>query len=92
MLVHSMAETFRSGSRGAAHDLRLITADWGVPLDLVTVEVRMWHGDADPEVSSSNARRLAVALPRCQVHLLAGAGHHVDLAHPERLLAAVGEG
>lgn len=92
MLAQSMAETFRSGSRGAAHDVRLATADWGLPLDRITAEVDLWHGAADTEVPPATARRLAEALPRCPVRLVPGGGHHLDLASAEVILGPLGEG
>lgn len=91
LLGQSMAESFRSGARGPAHDLRLVTADWDLPLAAVDAEVHLWHGDADGEVPLPGARRLAGALPRCAVLEVPGAGHHLDLSHPELPLAgAVG--
>ena len=89
LLAQSMAETFRSGTRGAAHDLRLLAADWGLALDLVTADVDVWHGATGTQGASVNVRRLADDLPRCRLHEVAGAGHHVDLAAPERLLGAL---
>lgn len=89
MLTQSMTEAFRSGCRGAAHDLRLITADWGLPFHQISAEVGIWHGDADLEVTPASARRLADALPRGALHLLPGAGHHVALTHPGDVLDAL---
>lgn len=89
LLGQSLVETFRSGARGVAHDVRLVTADWRLPLDRIAAAVHLWHGDADPEVSPADARRLAGALPRCQVLAVPGAGHHLDLVRPELPLAGV---
>ena len=91
LLRQSMAETFRSGARGVAYDLRLVTADWGLPLGEIGMEVHLWHGEADGELPSAGARRLAGMLPRCPVLEVPGGGHHLDLARPELPLAgAVG--
>ena len=89
LLGQSVVETFRSGARGVAHDVRLLTADWRLPLDRIAVAVHLWHGDADTDVSPAGARRLAGALPRCQVLEVPGAGHHLDLVRPELPLAGV---
>ncbi|HUR23087.1 MAG TPA: alpha/beta hydrolase [Acidimicrobiales bacterium] len=86
MLVHSMAESFRSGPRGAAHDIRLVTADWGIPLGEVGGQVDVVHGGADNEVRPENARRLTDALPRARFHLVPGAGHHLTLTSPGQVL------
>jgi pimeloyl-ACP methyl ester carboxylesterase len=90
LLTQSMAESFRSGPRGAAHDLRLVSADWGIPFDEVSATVGVWHGDADLEVTPENVRRLVDALPHGQLHLVPGGGHHLALSHPEQLLHALG--
>jgi pimeloyl-ACP methyl ester carboxylesterase len=89
MLTHSMAETFRSGPRGAAHDLRLVTNDWGLPFGDVTVPVDVWHGEDDLEVTPGDVRRLADALPTGRLNIVAGVGHHLLLTHPGDVLAAL---
>jgi pimeloyl-ACP methyl ester carboxylesterase len=92
MLAASLAETFRSGARGAARDLRLATADWGVPFADVVAPVTIWHGDADTEVPDDTVRRLAAALPHGEVRPVPGAGHHLTLSHPDLLLDALAGG
>ena len=89
MLTHSMAEVFRSGPRGAAHDLRLVTNDWGLPFGEVSIPVDVWHGDADPEVTPADVRRLVEALPAGRLHVVPGGGHHLLLTHPGEVLAAL---
>jgi pimeloyl-ACP methyl ester carboxylesterase len=84
-----LAETFRAGPRGAAHDLRLTTADWGIPFQEVSAPVALWHGDADLEVTPGKARRLVDALPHGSLHPVAGGGHHLGLSHPGPLLEAL---
>ena len=90
LLTQSLAETFRSGPRGAAHDLRLTTGEWGIPFQEVSTAVDLWHGDADGEITPGSARRLADALPHGAFHLVPGGGHHLSLSHPGPLLDALG--
>lgn len=89
MLTHSMAETFRSGPRGAAHDLRLVAGDWGLPFGEMSLPIDVWHGDADLEVTAANVGRLVDALPAGRLTLVPGGGHHLLLAHPGEVLAAL---
>lgn len=89
MLAESMVETFRSGARGAAYDLRLVMAGWGIPFGEIDVDVSVWHGEADEEVPVAQVRRLADALPRGRLHVVPGAGHHLALTHPDQLLEAL---
>lgn len=86
MLAHSLVETFRQGPRGAAHDLRLVSADWAIPMRDVIGRVDVVHGDADGEVTPENARRLVDALPERRFHLVPGAGHHLTLTSPQQVL------
>ena len=90
LLAQSLAETFRSGPRGAAHDLRLIAADWALPLGDVAAPVDVVHGDADEEVPPEDARRLVDPLPHVRFHLVPGGGHHLALTHPGQVLDPLG--
>ncbi len=89
MLTHSMAEAFRSGPRGPAHDLRLVTNDWGIPFGEVSVPVDVWHGESDLEVTPAGVRRLVDALPAGRLNIVPGGGHHLLLTHPGEVLAAL---
>lgn len=89
MLTHSMAETFRSGPRGAAHDLRLVTNDWGLPFGEVSLPVDVFQGDADMEVTPSDVRRLVDGLPAGRLHIVPSGGHHLLLTCPGEVLAAL---
>lgn len=92
LLGQSLAETFRSGARGPALDLRLATADWGLALGEIRLEAHLWRGAADAELPAAEARRLAGTVPRCTVLEVPGAGHHLDLSHPELPLAGAARG
>jgi len=89
MLARSITETFRSGPRGVAHDLRLLSSDWGIPFAAVSAPVTVVRGGSDSELTDSSARRLVDALPDATLHTVPGAGHHVALAQPEQVLDAV---
>jgi pimeloyl-ACP methyl ester carboxylesterase len=90
MLAESLAETFRSGPRGAAADLALLGAEWGLPLGDIGPGVRVVHGERDTEVRPVDARRLALALAQARFDSVADAGHHLALSHPEALLEVLG--
>jgi len=92
LLGQSLAETFRSGARGPALDLRLATADWGLAVREIRPEVHLWRGGADAELPAADARRLAGTLARCAILEVPGAGHHLDLSHPELPLAGAAGG
>jgi pimeloyl-ACP methyl ester carboxylesterase len=71
----NVAEAFRQGSRGPAHDYTLEARPWGVPLGQIRVPVEIWHGQDDRLVSPQQSRILAAALPAATTHLVPGQGH-----------------
>jgi pimeloyl-ACP methyl ester carboxylesterase len=71
----NVAEAFRQGSRGLAHDYMLEARPWAVPLGQIQVPVEIWHGQDDRLVSPQQSRILAAALPGATTHLVAGQGH-----------------
>ena len=50
-LDRDMAEAFRQGGRGPAHDLTLEARPWGVPFERIEVPIEIWHGEDDRVVS-----------------------------------------
>lgn len=76
-LTRLLAEAFRRGSTGLYSDLVLAGRDWDVDPTTITTPVHLWHGEADDVAPVSMARDLAAAIPRCTVHIVAGAGHQI---------------
>ena len=70
-----VAAALRQGSAGAIADLRLILADWGVPLREVHQPVTLWHGTEDATARPALAQALARRLPAAELRLLPDAGH-----------------
>ena len=71
----NVAEAFRQGSRGPAHDYTLEARPWGVPIDQIRVPIEIWHGEDDRLVSPQASRILAAALPGAITHFVPGEGH-----------------
>jgi|SRR5690242_1733803 len=71
----NVAEGFRQGSRGPAHDYTLEARPWGVPLGQIRVPVHIWHGQDDRLVSPQQSQILAAALPGATTHFVPGQGH-----------------
>jgi pimeloyl-ACP methyl ester carboxylesterase len=71
----NVAEAFRQGSRGPAHDYTLEARPWGVPLGQIRVPVEIWHGQDDRLVSPQQSQILAAAVPGATTHLVPGQGH-----------------
>jgi pimeloyl-ACP methyl ester carboxylesterase len=77
----NVAEGFRQGSRGPAHDYTLEARPWGVPLGQVRVPIDIWHGEDDRLVSPQQSRILAAALPGATTHVVPGQGHLLLAGH-----------
>jgi len=75
MVVTSFVEAFRQGSRGPAHEIRLITRAWDIDPRLVDQAVSLWHGQDDRTVPIAMGRRHAALLPRVSAHYLPDEGH-----------------
>jgi pimeloyl-ACP methyl ester carboxylesterase len=71
----NVAEAFRQGGRGPAHDYTLEARPWGVPLGQIRVPIEIWHGEDDRLVSSQASRILAGALSGATTHFVPGQGH-----------------
>ena len=71
----NVAEAFRQGSRGPAHDYTLEARPWGVPTGQIRVPIEIWHGEDDRLVSPQASRILAAALPGAITHFVPGEGH-----------------
>ena len=88
--ARDLAEAFRQGGRGPAHDYTLEARPWGVPLDQIRVPIEIWHGDDDRLVPAQASRILAGALPAATTHFVPGAGHLLDASdHVKDVLRSV---
>jgi pimeloyl-ACP methyl ester carboxylesterase len=89
-LDRDMAEAFRQGGRGSAHDLTLEARPWDVPLDRIEVPIEIWHGEDDRVVSPEQSRILARTLPLVTEHLVPGEGHFSLFArHANEIMQSV---
>ena len=88
-LGRSVAEAFRQGGRGVAHDYTLEARCWNVPLHQIQVPIQIWHGEDDRLVSPQASRILAEALPGATTHFVPEAGHLMIAAHTSDILQSV---
>lgn len=88
-LEAAMGEGLRPGVDGAAQDLRLYCAPWGLRLAEIDVPAIVWQGSDDPVVPPAAAYALARALPNCRLDIIPGAGHYWVLAQFGLILDAV---
>jgi pimeloyl-ACP methyl ester carboxylesterase len=88
-LQAAMSEGLRPGVDGAAQDLRLYCAPWGLRLADIDVPAIVWQGSDDPVVPPAAAYALARALPNCRLDVVPGAGHYWVFAQFGLILDAV---
>jgi pimeloyl-ACP methyl ester carboxylesterase len=58
-------------------------------LHRIRAQTIVLHGERDPLFAVEDARTLATAIPRAELHVIAGAGHALPLSHPGVVVAAV---
>ena len=75
-LQAAIGEGLRPGVEGAAQDLRLFCAPWGLQFAEIDVPTIVWQGSDDPVVPAAAAYALARALPNCRLDVIPAAGHY----------------
>jgi pimeloyl-ACP methyl ester carboxylesterase len=75
VLVESLSEAFRTGSRGAAWEMGLYARPWGFRLGEIRTPVCLWHGEQDANAPVAMGRYLASAIPDCQAAFYPEEGH-----------------
>jgi pimeloyl-ACP methyl ester carboxylesterase len=75
VLVESLTEAFRSGSRGPAWEMGLYARPWGFRLEDIRTPVHVSHGEQDANAPVSMGRHLATVIPESQATFYPGEGH-----------------
>lgn len=89
LLLKDMRTAMAQGARGLAHEVRILSQPWELPLAHINCPVDIWHGTDDPWVPQRMAAALARELPQAQLHWLKDAGHFLALDYWERILATL---
>lgn len=75
LVKRDFLEALARSRAGVVRESRQFTGDWAFPLDGVDCEVRWWHGADDANSPVDGARRVADALPDCELSVLPDADH-----------------
>jgi len=87
-LLDSMSEALRAGTKGIAHEWSLYVRPWGFNLEDISIEVDLWHGEADTNVPVSMGQQMAQAIPNSTTHFLPNEGHvSLFVNHLEEILS-----
>jgi pimeloyl-ACP methyl ester carboxylesterase len=87
--ARDLTESFRQGSRAAADEFRLYLKHWNISEERITIEVRLWQGEADKVVPPSMGRYHAQVIPNCRAVFLPEQGHYWLVDHYDEILAAL---
>lgn len=83
----NLQQAFRLGARGVAWDYSLVMNSWGFRPEDISIQIQLWHGEADITIPLSMGRYLATAIPNCQANFLPGEGHYMFINHVQDILS-----
>ena len=89
VLLESLSQAYRSGSRGPAWEMGLYSRPWGFRLEDVRTPVYLSHGEQDANAPVAMGRYLASVIPECQAIFHPGEGHLHFIDRLPEILAAV---
>jgi pimeloyl-ACP methyl ester carboxylesterase len=70
-------EAFLQGGIGLKTDLLILSKNWNIPLEKISIPVYMWHGECDVLASAVAAKELAKIIPSCESYFIANEGHFI---------------
>jgi pimeloyl-ACP methyl ester carboxylesterase len=76
MAILASKDTFRNGTRGHYHEIRLFARPWGFQTRDIQALIRLWHGEEDKDILPITARRHAETFPNCVARFLPKEGHY----------------
>jgi pimeloyl-ACP methyl ester carboxylesterase len=89
ILVESLSEAFRRGSRGPAWEMGLYARPWGFRPEDIRTPVHLSHGEQDANAPVTMGRYLATSIPGCRASFYSGEGHLHFVDRLPEILAAV---
>jgi pimeloyl-ACP methyl ester carboxylesterase len=89
ILVESLSEAFRSGSRGPAWEMGIYARPWGFRPEDIRTPVYLSHGEQDANAPVTMGRYLATSIPECRASFYSGEGHLHFVDRLPEILAAV---
>ena len=89
IFAEDAAEAFRSGGRGTAWEAVIYARPWGFRLEDIGMEVHLWQGEEDVNVTPSMGRYQASAIPECRATFYPGEGHLLIVDRIEEILGAL---
>jgi pimeloyl-ACP methyl ester carboxylesterase len=86
-LLAAMFESIHGGVYGPQWDAALAVSPWDFPINRISVQVHLWQGECDRNVSPASGHYLARTIPNCHAIFLPGEGHiSLVVNHLEQIL------
>lgn len=76
VIAASVRESFCGPTRGLAHDLKLLTSDWGFTPEEIKADIRWWHGGKDTICPLESNKPASVPESRLNLILSPDEGHY----------------
>ena len=73
--LHPTGRNYERRNDGVTMDKILTMKPWGFKLEDISVEVHLWHGEADKVVPPAMGHFLADTIPNCRTKFIAEEGH-----------------
>ena len=88
--IDTIREAFRGGPDGVTLDIILTMKPWEFKLEDISIEVHLWHGEADKIVPPAMGHYLADTIPNCRAKFIPEEGHFSLLPnHVQEILEAL---
>ena len=84
--VNNLRQAFHLGARGIVQEYSILMNPWGFRPNDISIQIKIWHGEADITIRPSMGRYLANSIPDCQANFLPGEGHYLIFKHAEDIL------
>lgn len=73
--IKTIREAFRTGPDGVTLDKILTMKPWGFKLEDISIQIHLWHGEADSVVPPAMGHYLADKIPNCRARFISNEGH-----------------
>jgi pimeloyl-ACP methyl ester carboxylesterase len=89
VLVESLSDAFRRGSRGPAWEMGVYVRPWGFRVEDIRTPVYLSHGERDANAPVAMGRYLATSIPECRASFVPAGGHLHFVDRLPEILAAL---
>jgi pimeloyl-ACP methyl ester carboxylesterase len=86
-LLKNLELALHQGARGIRHDFRLMTNEWGYPLENIDFPITIYHGDEDNLVPLAIAQQNSLALKKSVLKVFPGKGHFMAFEISDQIIS-----